>query len=153
MRWVAALLIVWQLTTSDDSLSFPPPDEWLKAIARMHGDGALSPAVLHTLGTYAFGLMCAVIVGSAVGTAIGSSRLIDRALTPTIDFMAAVPGAALVPVAVLLLGPGQLSGVVAITLIVSWPILLNTATAVLNTAVRLEMARTIDCRGPGDRAR
>ncbi len=141
---IAALLIVWQLTTSDASLSFPPPDEWLKAIARMHDDGVLSPAVLHTLGTYACGLVCAVVIGGVVGIAIGWSRLIDRALTPTIDFIAAVPGAALVPVAVLLLGPGELSGVVAVALIVSWPILLNTATAVRAIpAVRLEMSRTI----------
>ena len=61
---IAALLIVWQLTTSDDSLSFPPPGEWLTAIARLHGDGVLSPAVLHTLGTYAFGLACAVVEGA-----------------------------------------------------------------------------------------
>jgi sulfonate transport system permease protein len=141
---IAALLIVWQLTTSDASLSFPPPDEWLKAVARMHTDGVLTPAVLNTFGTYAFGLVCAVVIGGAVGTAIGSSRLIDRALTPTIDFIAAMPGAALVPVAVLLLGPGQLSGMVAVALIVSWPILLNTATAVRSIpAVRLEMSRTI----------
>jgi ABC-type nitrate/sulfonate/bicarbonate transport system permease component len=141
---IAALLIVWQLTTSDASLSFPPPDEWFKAIARMHADGVLSPAVLHTLGTYVFGLLCAVFIGAIVGTAIGSSRVIDRALTPTIDFIAAVPGAALVPVAVLLLGPGQLSGVVAVALIVSWPILLGTATAVRAIpAVRLEMSRTV----------
>ena len=141
---IAVLLVAWQLTTSDASLSFPPPDEWLKAIARMNADGALLPAVLHTLETYAFGLVCGVIIGGFVGTAIGSSRLIDRALTPTIDFMAAVPGAALVPVAVLLLGPGQLSGVTAVALIVSWPVLLNTATAMRSIpAVRLEMSRTI----------
>jgi sulfonate transport system permease protein len=146
---IAALLIVWQFTTSDASLSFPPPDEWLKAIARMHGDGVLSPAVLHTLGTYAFGIVCAVVTGGAVGTAIGWSRRIDRALTPTIDFMAAVPGAALVPVAVLLLGPGQLGGVVAVALIVSWPILLNTAAAVRSIpAVRLEMSRTMGLSRP-----
>jgi sulfonate transport system permease protein len=146
---IAALLIVWQFTTSDASLSFPPPDEWLKAIARMHGDGVLSRAVLHTLGTYVFGLVCAVVTGGAVGTAIGWSRLIDRALTPTIDFMAAVPGAALVPVAVLLLGPGQLGGVVAVALIVSWPILLNTAAAVRSIpAVRLEMSRTMGLSRP-----
>jgi len=141
---IAALLTVWQLTTSDASLSFPPPDEWFKAIVRMHDDGVLSPAVLHTLGTYVFGLLCAVLIGGVAGTAIGSSRLIDRALTPTIDFMAAIPGAALVPVAVLLLGSGQLSGVVAVALIVSWPILLNTATAMRAIpAVRLEMSRTV----------
>jgi ABC-type nitrate/sulfonate/bicarbonate transport system permease component len=146
---IAVLLIVWQLTTSDASLSFPPPDEWLKAIARLHDDGVLSPAIFHTLGTYAFGLVCGIVVGGAVGTAIGSSRLIDRALTPTVDFVAAVPGAALVPVLVLLLGPGQLSGVAAVALIVSWPILLNTATAVRSIPqVRLEMARTMGLSRP-----
>lgn len=141
---VAVLLLGWQLTTSAASLSFPPPGEWFRAIARMHDDGVLSPAALHSLGTYAVGLACAVIVGGVVGTAIGASPLIDRLLTPTIDFMAAVPGAALVPVAVLLLGPGQLSGVVAVALIVSWPILLSTASAMRSIpAVRLEMSRTI----------
>jgi sulfonate transport system permease protein len=146
---VAAMLVVWQLTTSADSLSFPPPDQWLKAIARMHDDGMLSPAILHTLGTYACGLVCAVVVGGLVGTAIGSSPFIDRALTPTIDFMAAVPGAALVPLTVLLLGSGQLSGVVSVALIVSWPILLNTATAVRSIpAVRIEMSRSIGLSRP-----
>jgi ABC-type nitrate/sulfonate/bicarbonate transport system permease component len=141
---IAALLIVWQFTTSRASLSFPPPDEWLKAIAGMLDDGALGPAALHTLGTYGLGLLCAVALGGVVGTAIGSSRLVDRALTPTIDFIAAVPGAALVPVAVLLLGPGKFGGVVTVALIVSWPILLNTATAARAIpAVRLEMSRTI----------
>lgn len=53
---VAALLIMWQLTTSVDSLSFPPPHEWLTAIARMRDDGVLFPAILYTLGTYALGL-------------------------------------------------------------------------------------------------
>ena len=91
----------------------------------------------------------AVLIGGVVGTAIGSSRVIDRELTPTIDFIAAVPGAAMVPVAVLLLGAGQLSGVVVVALIVSWPILLNNATAVRAIpAVRLEMSRTIGLSRP-----
>lgn len=141
---IAVLMIAWQFTTSDDSLSFPPPDEWFKAIARMHDAGVLTPAILHTVGTYAFGLLCAIVLGAVVGTAIGSSQLIDRALTPTIDFMAAMPGAALVPVTVLLFGSGQLSGVVTVALVVSWPILMNTATAVRAIPeVRLEMSRTI----------
>src|SRR6476646_10615538 len=125
---VAALLVMWQLTTSVDSLSFPPPHEWLTAIARMRDDGVLFPAIRYTLGTYALGLACAVVVGGIVGTAIG---------------------AALVPVAVLLLGSGQLSGVVTVASIVSWPILLNTATAMRSIpAVRLEMSRTIGLSRP-----
>ena len=76
--------------------------------------------------------------------AIGASRRIDRALTPSIDFLAAIPGAAVVPVVVLLLGPNQLSGVVVVALIVSWPILLATAMAMRTVpAVRFEMSRTL----------
>ena len=141
---IGVALIVWQLSTSDRSLSFPPPDEWVKAIARMYADGQLAPAILHTLGTFAFGLLLAVVIGAAAGTAVGYSRAVDRYLTPTIDFVAAIPGAALVPVAVLLLGQSPLSGIAVVALIVSWPILLNTATAMRSVpAVRLEMSRTM----------
>jgi sulfonate transport system permease protein len=141
---LAAVLVVWQLAGTDDSLSFPPPGEWLTAVARLHGDGLLSPAIAHTLSTYVLGLALATFVGAAVGVAIGASQRIDRALTPSIDFVAAVPGAALVPVAVLLLGPDLLSGVAVVALIVSWPILLTAAMAMRSVpAVRLEMSRTV----------
>jgi sulfonate transport system permease protein len=141
---LVVVLVVWQLAGTDDSLSFPPPDEWLKAVARLHGDGLLFPAIVHTLTTYALGLVLATVIGSAVGVAIGASRRIDRALTPSIDFVAAIPGAALVPFAVLLLGPYLLSGVAVVALIVSWPILLNAAMAMRSVpAVRLEMSRTV----------
>ena len=71
---IAALLIVWQLTTSDDLAVVSTAGRMARRpVARMHTDGVLAPAVLHTLGTYAFGLACAVVIGGAVGTAIGFS--------------------------------------------------------------------------------
>ncbi len=71
------------------------------------------------------------------------------AITPSIAFLAAVPGAAIVPVAALLLGPTQLSGVVVVALIVSWPILLATATSMRAVpAVRLEMSRMLGLTPP-----
>jgi ABC-type nitrate/sulfonate/bicarbonate transport system permease component len=49
-----------------------------------------------------------------------------------------------VPVATLLLGPTQLSGVMVVGLIVAWPILLAAATAMRTVPiVRLEMSRTL----------
>ncbi len=141
---VAALLATWQVVGHSDSLFFPPPSEWLTALSHVRASGSLTPAVVQTLSTYALGLAFAVAIGSLVGVAIGASQLIDRALSPSIAFLAAVPGAALVPVAVLLLGPGQLSGVVVVTLIVSWPVLLAAATAMRTVpVVRLEMSYTL----------
>jgi sulfonate transport system permease protein len=139
-----SLLIGWQLVAPANSLSFPPPVEWLTALGRLQSEGSLIPAIAHTLSTYLLGLVCATVIGVATGAAIGVSRRIDRALTPSIDFVAAVPGAALVPLVALVLGPTQLSGVAAVALIVSWPILLNAAMAMRAIpVVRLEMSRTL----------
>lgn len=141
---LAALLIIWQLVASDTSFSFPPPHAWLTAIGQMHNDGVLLPALAHTLSTFGLALGLATLLGALVGIAIGASRRIDRALTPSIEFAAAVPGAALVPLAVLLLGTTLLTGVMMVALIVSWPILLNTATAMRAIpAVRLDMSRSL----------
>ena len=141
---LAAMLVTWQLAATSDSLFFPPPSEWLKALGRLFDGGVLTPAVAQTVSTYALGLSFAVAIGALVGVAIGASRRIDRAFTPSIDFLAAIPGAAVVPVVVLLLGPNQLSGVVVVALIVSWPILLATAMAMRTVpAVRIEMSRTL----------
>ncbi len=137
-------LFAWQLIGHADSVFFPPPKEWLTAINRLRDSGVLMPAVTQTLSTFAVGLTMATAIGSAVGVAIGVSPRLDRALTPSIAFLAAVPAAALVPAATLLLGPTQLSGVVVVGLIVAWPILLSAATAMRSVpVVRQEMSRTL----------
>ena len=139
-----ALLAICQLVAQPNSLTLPPPDEWVAALVRLHRDGLLVPAITQTVTTYALGLALATIIGLAMGAAIGFSRRLDRALTPTIDFLASVPAAALLPVAILLLGPGQLAGVVVVGVIVAWPVLLSVAAAARTIpAVRLEMSRTL----------
>lgn len=139
-----ALLAGWQLMGDPASFALPPPAEWLRSLAELHTDGALLAALAETLSTYLLGLTLAVITGALTGAAIGSSRRIDRALTPSLDFIATVPGAAFVPVAVLLLGTGQLTSVLVVAFAVVWPILLNAvATTRAIPAVRLDTARTL----------
>ena len=106
--------------------------------------GRLHPLSRRRFRHIVLGLTFAVAIGCVVGVAIGASHRIDRALSPSIAFLAAVPGAAVVPVAVLFLGPSQLSGVVVVALIVSWPVLLAAATAMRTVpVVRLEMSYTL----------
>jgi sulfonate transport system permease protein len=141
---LALVLVAWQLLGHSDSVFFPPPKQWVTAIGRLHDSGVLMPAVAQTLSTFVFGLALAAVIGSAVGVAIGASHRVDHALTPTIAFLAAVPAAAMVPAATLLLGPTQLSGVVVVGLIAAWPILLAAAAAMRTVPiVRLEMSRTL----------
>jgi sulfonate transport system permease protein len=141
---LAAVLAGWQLAASGDSLFFPPPSEWLRALAQLYREGVLAPAVTQTVSTYVVGLACATAIGGAVGVAMGASPRVDRALTPSVGFLAAIPGAAAVPVVVLLFGPTQFSGMVVVALIVSWPILLAAAMTMRTVPdVRIEMSRTL----------
>lgn len=141
---LAAFLAVWQALGKPTSLSLPPPTQWFSALNKLMADGSLVPAVGHTLATYLSGLALAAVVGGSVGAVIGASQPVSRALSPTLDFLAAIPGAALVPVLVLLLGPNVVSGIAAVATVVTWPILLSTAAARRAIPpVRLEMCRTI----------
>jgi sulfonate transport system permease protein len=141
---LAALLAVWQLAGSDTSISLPPPDEWLTAIAELHAEGSLIGALAGTASTFVLALALATVAGTLTGMALGVSSRLDRAITPSLDFVATLPGAAIVPVAVLLLGTGRSTAVLIVALAVVWPVLLNTATAMRAIpAVRLEMSRTL----------
>lgn len=141
---LAVLLGCWQLFPARDSLTLPPPSHWLSALADLFSDGTLLPAIEHTLVTYLAGLAAATVVGAALGAVAGASPALGRAVWPSLDFVAAIPGAALVPVLVLLLGPNLLSGVAAVAVVVTWPVLMSTATARRAIPpVRLDVGRTI----------
>ncbi len=141
---VAATLVAWQFAAPDDTVFLPPPSEWFKAVTQLHGSGTLTPAVIQTVSTYALGLAFAVVFGGVAGVAIGASHRIDALLSPSIAFLVAVPGAAIVPVAALLLGTSQLSGVVIVAMITSWPVLLAAAAAMRTVpVVRLEMSHAL----------
>ena len=85
-----------------------------------------------------------VVLGTAVGSALGWSHLVNHWFTPTMDFAASIPAAALVPVAALLLGPTLLAGVASVALIVAWPVALSTTAAMQSIPpVRLDVARTL----------
>ncbi|MCX5041623.1 ABC transporter permease subunit [Aldersonia sp. NBC_00410] len=136
-------LVVWQLFVRD-AQSFPPPSAWFTGLAGLHDDGALLPAIGHTVAVVVGGLALATLIGTAVGIAIGASRWVDRALTPSVEFLAAVPAAAFVPIAVLLLGTSMASEVAVVALVTAWPILLETAVAMRTVpAVRLDVSRTL----------
>jgi len=138
------LLALWQVAGSADALSFPRPDTWLTAIERMNDEGVLLPALRQTLWTFLLSLIVATIVGALAGMAIGSSRRLDRAVSPLLDFFRTLPPPAIVPVAVLLLGATLTMSITVVVLAIVWPILLNTVNAMRGIpAVRLEMSRTL----------
>ncbi|HEV2768148.1 MAG TPA: ABC transporter permease [Acidimicrobiales bacterium] len=124
------LLSVWELAGSPGSPFFPPPSTWGSALIGLWENGALVAAVVATLTTFCIGLGIATVLGAVLGLVVGGSPGADRAMSPTFEFARAMPPAAMVPIATLLLGYDETMKVTVVTLAAIWAILLNTRAGV-----------------------
>jgi len=125
------------------SVFFPPPTEiakravelWFSGPARrlFLGDEVFGD-VLPSLFRLLAGWSVAVVLGITLGTLIGRSKKISELLDPSLQFLRAIPGPALVPVFILLLGTESTMRIVLIAFGSIWPVLLNT----------IEGTRTVD---------
>jgi len=138
------VLVGWELVGSADSPFYPAPSSWWPALVERGQSAAIVPALVDTLRTFGLGLTVATITGVALGLAVGASRVVGRATAPTFEFARALPPAAIVPVATLLLGFDETMKVVVVALAAVWPILLNTSSGVreLNPLLR-DTARSL----------
>ncbi|MEX2291820.1 MAG: ABC transporter permease [Mycobacteriales bacterium] len=138
------LLIAWQVTADRLSPYFPPPSSWASALLDLWNQGVLLPAAAATVRTFCLGLAAATVLGTALGLAVGASPRVDRALRPTLESARAMPPAAVVPIATLLLGFTGTMKVVVVTSAAVWSILLNTRSGVQQLdPVLHEMARSL----------
>lgn len=138
------LLVVWELRGSPDSPFFPAPSSWWPALFRHSQGDTILPAVADTIRTFGLGMGAATALGIVSGLAVGVSKTAGRAFGPTFEFARALPPAAMVPVATLLLGFDETMKVIVVVLAALWPVMLNTSTAVrrLNPTL-LEAARSL----------
>ncbi|HWC11494.1 MAG TPA: ABC transporter permease subunit [Acidimicrobiales bacterium] len=150
---LVGLMAVWELTAPDHSPYFPPPSTWGEGLADLWRDGALLPAALATLGTFVVGLGVATALGALLGLLVGAVPGADKALGPTLEYARAMPPAAVVPLATLLIGYDGTMKVAVVTSAAVWPILLNTRAGVRQLdPVMLDMARSLRL-SPVDRGR
>jgi ABC-type nitrate/sulfonate/bicarbonate transport system permease component len=141
---LAALLLIWQLRGSERSPYFPPPSTWIRGLRDLWTNGKLWPAAGQTLSTFALALTIATVLGTVLGLVLGASPRADRALGPTLEFFRAMPPAAVVPIAALLIGYDTTMKVAVVTLAAIWSVLLNTRTGVRSIEpVLLDMARSL----------
>ena len=137
-------LASWQLVASRLSPFFPPPSEWASALVELWRSGVLGPAARATVITFVLGLVAATVLGTVLGIAVGASARTDRALQPTLEYARAMPPAAVVPIATLLLGFTGTMKVVVVASAAIWSILLNTRSGVRQlNPVMFEMARSL----------
>lgn len=131
---LAGILVAWQLITVlvDDPVSWPTFSDvaarlWERWIADPE---AWLRSLLPSMARLLIGWLAAVVVGIAVGTAIGLSARARDYVDPIVQFLRAIPPPALLPLFIVLLGIGDVMKVAMILFGVVWPILINTADGV-----------------------
>lgn len=141
---LAVLLGLWELTGSQGSPYLPRPSTWPAALGDLWTAGSLPPAALATITTFLLALATAIVLGALLGLLAGGVRTIDRALSPTLEFARAMPPAAIIPIATLLIGYNDLMKVAVVTSAAIWPILFNSRAALRRVdPVLLETARSL----------
>lgn len=134
-----ATLILWQIICSAFAVSefiFPSPYAIGEALVEFAG-----PIAGHALRTFwvtMAGFAIAVVVGVALGFALGSSPVLYAAAYPLMTAFNALPKAAFVPVLVVWFGIGVGPAVLTAFLISFFPIMVNIATGLATLEPELE---------------
>lgn len=89
-------------------------------------DGSLLSNTLVTLGEVLLGLLLGVSTAAVLGYLLAKSHSLEKLLAPFIVASQSVPVVAIAPLLVIWFGPGLLSKVLICTLIVFFPVLINT---------------------------
>ncbi|HWM83736.1 ABC transporter permease [Pseudorhodoplanes sp.] len=122
---IASLVLVWQWAALSHPAPYLPP---LEAIARgywrlVQGD-LLFVAVLPSLYRLLVGFLAAVVLGVIAGLAIGYLRALDPWVRPILEYLRFIPAVAILPAALLLLGPTDAMRIFVIAFGSIFPVLL-----------------------------
>lgn len=139
------VLVVWWLGSAHSrSPYFPPLRTILATFRQMWLFADVGPDLVPSLERMLLGYGVAVVVGVGAGVVLGRVELLRRAFDPLVQFGRSVPGTALVPIAVVVLGIGNAAKVILIAFVCVFPILLNTIDGVHAVEpIQLDVARSL----------
>lgn len=149
---ILALLLLWELAPRFglvDRTFLPPFSEVVRAWWGLVTDGELATNAQASLVRSFSGFGLAVALAVPLGLLIGWYRPVADLLNPLLEVFRNTAALALLPVFVLLLGIGETSKISIVVYACTWPILLNTISAVRNVdPTLLRLARSMDLSAP-----
>ncbi|MGO4807008.1 ABC transporter permease [Arthrobacter sp. 2MCAF15] len=146
---IAVFAAWWIGSAGSTSLYFPPLPRIVAKLGEVLSTRFASD-ILPSLQNFGLGLGIAVLAGVAVGLALGTLPRVYNAVKPVLEFMRAIPGVAILPVALFIFGIGSDMKVAIIVFGAFWPVLLNTIDGILGVdGLVKEVARSYTIR-PAD---
>lgn len=129
VAFTALVLVIWQLAVQFgivNKLFVATPIASFGVVFNRLASGELFESVGSTTGRMILGWLLASTIGILLGALIGSSRLAQDLLTPTLEALRPLPASAVIPVAILLFGLNNSMSVAVVAFGSLWPVLLAT---------------------------
>ncbi|WP_425558831.1 ABC transporter permease [Catenulispora subtropica] len=130
---IAAFLVLWEVAPRVglvDRTFLVPFSEAVRALIDLAANGQLWDNTRASLVRSLAGFGVAIGVGVPLGLLIGWYRPVAEILGPLLELFRNTAALALLPVFILLLGIGETSKIAIVVYACTWPILLNTVSAV-----------------------
>lgn len=122
-------LLAWYLLSRFGGIQpylLPAPGAVWERFLTSLSDGTLLRNTLYTLSEVLSGLVLGVVSASTLGYLLAKSRPLEQILAPLIVASQSVPIVAIAPLLILWLGSGILPKILICTLVVFFPVLINT---------------------------
>ena len=129
---LAGLLAWWAVARYSGLPSFilPAPGQVWMRFLRSIADGSLLLHTGVTLLEILAGLLAGALAATVLGYLVAKSRALERVLSPYLVASQAIPLVAIAPLLVIWFGPGMFSKILICSLIVFFPVLVNTVVGV-----------------------
>jgi NitT/TauT family transport system permease protein len=144
--------LIWEIVARSGMFPprlFPSLEVIAAAFWRLTANGILPHHAAETILRLAGGFALAAVVGVAIGIAMGRSRRAEDIFLPLVSIGAPIPGIAYAPLFLLWFGLGNVSAVLLVAFVSTFPIIFNTWTGV--KAVKEIWVRSAQAMGADDR--
>jgi NitT/TauT family transport system permease protein len=128
---------------------FPTIEEVAFTFVRLTANGILPLHAFQTVIRLLSGFALAGLIGVTVGVLMGRSRRAEDIFLPLVSIMAPIPGLAYAPLFLLWFGLGNISAVLLVGFVASFPVIFNSWTGV--RAVKEIWLRSAQSMGADDR--
>ncbi len=148
---VGLALAAWSLASAYlvDPALLPSPARVWSAASRMLRSGQLAEAIGVSLTRIAIGYAIGALAGLLTGLLLGGVRLVEAVLGPLFEFLKGLPPIALVPLAIMWFGIGELPKHLIIAYIVWVVVTVHTAVGVREVpAIRLRAGQVLGLSAP-----
>lgn len=136
---IMVFLLVWEIAPrvveGVNILMFPPPSVVAKTFWSMTTSGEIWPHMLASLYRILIGFVVGATTGVLVGVVTGSSALARYVSDPILHGLRAIPVIAIVPLAIVWLGLGDIAKIVLIAWGVFFPVWVNTFIGIRSVSI------------------